>query len=412
MDFKLNIPFHRPLIEKDDIAAVVETLESGWMTTGPAVKALEQEFAGYVGAKHGVAVNSCTAAMHLALAGLDIGAGHEVITSPYTFVATAEAIQYTGAKPVFADIREEDFNIDPCQISEILAKDRSNVRALLPVHIAGHPCDMRSLVKIARENDLSIVEDAAHCLEGWIYSPNHENSKTSGQAKIGTIGDATCFSFYATKNMTSGEGGMVATDSDDLAEKIRTLALHGMSRDAWKRYTAEGSWNYEIVTQGYKYNMPDILAALARVQLKKVPDMYARRRKYATLLREHLDDLDALIVPQECLNSVHAWHLFIVRLCLDKLTITRNQFIERLREHGIQTSVHFIPLHLQPYYRNKFNYRRGDFPVAEKVFDSVVSLPLYPAMTEEQITYLYDVVRETIEKHTVREKCFVPEEIA
>lgn len=517
----MNIPFHKPFLDDDDIQAVVETLKSGWITTGPAVRRFEAAFAEYTGAKHAIAVNSCTAAMHLALAGLGVGPGDAVITSPYTFVATAEAIQYLGARPVFVDVREEDFNIDPEKVLEVLrawevGRERAGggewsvgrgasskgttrkgagrsfatpdsqflipnspnsdtrslipdaqqgrLRAILPVHIAGHPCNMAALMAIAREYGLKVVEDAAHCLEGAVFEPGsqgagelgsrgaeeqgstgererrhhglqqrgsggereHELASATLEApplggalrdawaprdegtpspvhtaaparkKIGTIGDATCFSFYATKNITTGEGGMVTTEDDELAERIRILSLHGMSRDAWKRYTAEGTWVYEIVAQGYKYNMPDILAALGLAQLRKAEKMYALRKRYAMMLLRELEDLEEIILPHEPPNVLHAWHLFIIRLRLEKLKITRNEFIHRLRQRGVHTSVHFIPLHLHPYYQRTYGTRRGDFPVAEKLYESAVSLPFYPAMTEEEVGYVAECVREAV----------------
>lgn len=397
----MNIPFHKPLIEEDDVAAVVETLKSGWITTGPAVKAFEQAFCDYTGASHALAVNSCTAAMHLALAALDIGPGDAVITSPYTFVATAEAIQYVGATPVFVDIREQDSNIDPEKIEQLVRNWKSSsyshlrLRALMPVHIAGHPCEMAAIMKLAREYGLAVVEDAAHCLEGEIK--NYRGSS----GKIGAIGDAACFSFYATKNITTAEGGMVAANDERLAEKMRILSLHGMSRDAWKRYSNEGSWYYEILARGFKYNMPDLLAALGLSQLRKVERMHALRKRCAQILYQELKEVDEIILPQEPDDITHAWHLFIIRLRLETLTITRSQFIERLKEMGVNTSVHFIPLHLHPYFRQQFKLRKGDFPVAEQVYESAISLPFYPAMSDEEVRYVADCVRK-VAAHTRR----------
>lgn len=394
----MKIPFHRPFIGDEEIAAVVDTLKSGWLTTGPKVKKFEQAFCEYTGAKHAIAVNSCTAALHLSLAGLDIGPGDAVITTPYTFVATAEAIQYVGARPVFVDIQESDFNIDPQKIEECLRSTFKNKelrpRVLMPVHMAGQVCDMNSIMEIAQKQNLHVVEDAAHCVEGWLENYNGK------KAKIGTIGDATCFSFYATKNITSGEGGMLTTNNDELAEKVRILALHGMSRDAWKRYTAEGSWYYEIVAQGYKYNLTDIAAALGLVQLKKAEKMHAVREKYAKLLTQELRDLEEIILPSQSPNVRHAWHLFLLRLQLDKLKITRNEFIKKLQERGIQTSVHFIPLHLQPYFQKTFGFQKGDFPVAESVYESVISLPFFPSMTEDEVVYVAQCVKEITRNHT------------
>jgi len=390
----MNIPFHKPLIEDDDVAAVVETLRSGWITTGPAVKAFEKAFSEYTGAKHAIAVNSCTAAMHLALAALDIGPGDAVITTPYTFVATAEAIQYVGATPVFVDIRESDFNIDPQKIAEFICNWNSSpykslrLRALMPVHMAGQPCDMLSIMQIAQQHNLSVVEDAAHCLEGKV------KNYPTGTGRIGNIGHATCFSFYATKNITTAEGGMATTDDDRLADRMRILSLHGMSRDAWKRYSNEGSWYYEILARGFKYNMPDLLAALGVNQLRKAERMHAIRRRYAEILRDELGGVEEIILPSESDDVTHAWHLFIIRLRQERLTITRNQFIEKLNQSGVHTSVHFIPLHLHPFFQDRFKLRKGDFLVAEKVYESAISLPFYPAMSEEQVRYVAQCVRE------------------
>ena len=391
----MNVPFHKPQIDEDDIQAVVETLRSGWVTTGPAVKRFEETFAEYVGAQHAIAVNSCTAAMHLSLAALGVGPGDEVLTSPYTFVATAEAIQYLGARPVLVDVCEHDCNLDPVALEKTLAASANNgahVKAVMPVHIAGHPCDMNAIRDLARKYDVAVVEDAAHCLEGQV--------RVAGAwEKIGAVSEATCFSFYATKNITTGEGGMVTTNRDDLAQRIRTLCLHGMSRDAWKRYSAEGSWYYEIVARGYKYNMPDILAALGLSQMSKAEEMFERRREYAAFLLGELADVEEIILPEASPEVVHAWHLFMIRLRPERLTLTRSAFIEALKRAGVHASVHFIPLHLHPFFQERFGYAAGDFPVAERIYESVLSLPFYPAMTVEQLRYVARTVKETIRQH-------------
>lgn len=416
--YKCKIPFHQPYFDEEDIKAVVETLRSGWVTTGPAVKAFEKAFCEYVGALYSVAVNSCTAAMHLALAALGIGPGDAVLTTPYTFVATAEAIQYLGAKPVFVDISEEDFNLDPGLIEDVIRKSGEKVRALLPVHVAGHPCDMKAIMEVAEWYGLRVVEDAAHALEAAIGAERKaqraggveterrawrevraEEIRNPLRWKVGTIGDATCFSFYATKNITTGEGGTVTTNDAELAEKIRCLSLHGMSRDAWKRYSAEGSWYYEIIEQGYKYNMPDLLAALGLSQLRKVDKMFRIRRRYAEIYEQELGVLSGIITPKPGLDVRHAWHLYIIRLQTERLKITRTEFIQKLEAAGIGTSVHFIPLHLHPFYQKNFNYKYGDFPVAEKVYESAVSLPLYPKMTEEHVCYVASKVEELLKEN-------------
>jgi perosamine synthetase len=412
------------LIDEEDIQAVVETLRSGWVTTGPSVKAFERAFSGYVDVPQAVAVNSCTAAMHLALAALGIGPGDRVVTSTYTFVATAEAILYLGAEPIFIDIQEDDFNLDVGMLETTLKRLNSQVKAVMPVHVAGHPCDMVAITELARKYDFYVVEDAAHALESAVCvsdvksvgrkalsvkrgeeigNPKSEigNPKLGNGRwwKVGSIGDATCFSFYATKNITTGEGGMVTTKNVELAERIRCLSLHGMSRDAWKRYTAEGSWYYEIIEQGYKYNMPDILAALGLAQLKKVERMYALRLRYAKIYEQQLSEFEALVTPKVHRDVRHAWHLYVIRLRSEYLRITRNEFIEKLKAVGIGTSVHFIPLHLQPFYQRKFGHKYGDFPVAEKVYESAISLPLYPKMTEEQVYFVASKVRELVEEN-------------
>ncbi len=445
----MKIPFHKPLLDDDDIQAVVATLKNGWITTGPQAHAFEEDFCKYTGARHAVAVNSCTAAMHLALAGLRIGKGDAVITTPYTFVATAEAIQYVGARPVFVDIQESDLNITPETVDQYIEKwqkeagAQERLAAILPVHIAGQPCDVLGFKQLANQHGLRVVEDAAHCLEGEIFSgePNGSSDDVSvvdidfnGHAKvgngvceesaepaqngstaahrqvgqhIGSISDATCFSFYATKNITTAEGGMVTTNNAELAERMRVLALHGMSRDAWKRYTAEGSWHYQIVTQGYKYNMPDLAAALGRSQLAKVNKMYSVRERHAQLLRDVLGEVDEIILPQVTGNVRHARHLFLIRLRLEMLKITRNDFILELQKLGIQPSVHFIPLHLQPYFQETYGYQPGDFPVSEKVYNSVISLPFYPAMSEDELSYLARCVRHVAMENT-KQKAAVP----
>ncbi len=428
----MKIPFHRPYLDNDDIQAVVETLQSGWITTGPKVKSFESAFCDYVGAPYAVAVNSCTAAMHLALVGLGIGPGDVVVTSPYTFVATAEAIQYVGARPVFVDICEQDFNIDPDILERTIAKLKGKVRAILPVHVAGHPCDMNSIMEIAERSELRVVEDAAHALESaikagtsrvaldknmdlkaqkvvvvdrsadgkeWIEKTVSLKKNEEQWEKIGTIGDATCFSFYATRNITTGEGGMVTTNDPELAERIRCLSLHGMSRDAWRRYSAEGSWYYEIVDHGFKYNMPDLLGALGLSQLQKADKMFKIRCKYAEIYEQELGELAGIITPKPGCDVLHAWHLYIIRLQTDCLKITRSEFVEQLKAAGIGTSVHFIPLHLHSYYQQYFNYKYGDFPVAERVYESAISLPLYPKMSEEQVYYVASKVKELIKEN-------------
>lgn len=378
------LPYALPLIEDDDIAGVVDSLKSDWITKGPKTLEFEKEFAAYVGAKHAVAVNSCTAALHLALVAAGIGPGDEVITTPFTFAASANVIIHTGATPVFADIDPITMNIDAEQIK---AKLTSRTKAIVPVHIAGHPCDMDGILALARQHNLFVLEDAAHA----VYT------QYKGRM-IGSISNATAFSFYATKNLVTGEGGMVTTDDPGLADKIRVLSLHGMSRNAWNRYTASGSWFYEILYPGYKYNMTDIQAALGLSQLAKLERLQAVRRGIAAQYNEAFGNMPELEIPVELDYARHAWHLYVLKLNLAKLKIDRNQFIEELKAEKIGTSVHFIPVHLHPYYRDTFGYQPGDFPRAAETFERILSLPLYPRMSDQDRLDVIEAVKRVAER--------------
>lgn len=374
------LPFSSPLISKDEISEVADTLRSGWLTTGPKVKGFEEEFARYIGSKHAIAVNSCTGALHLALVAAGIGTGDEVITTPYTFIATANVILHVGAKPVFVDIRPDIFNID---VEKIEAAITPKTKAIMPVHYAGQPCEMDEILEIARRHRLLVIEDAAHAIA----------AEYKGR-KVGTIGDVTCFSFYATKNLVTGEGGMVTTNDGGVAEKIKILSLHGMSKDAWKRYTAAGSWYYEVIYPGYKYNMTDIQASLGLHQLKKLAKFQKRREDIAEAYNEAFAGLDAIEMPFVKPDVKHAWHLYVIKIVPERLKINREQFIEALKEENIGTSVHFIPVHLHPYYRETFGFKEGDFPVAEKAYERVISLPLYPKMSDEDVECVIVAVRK------------------
>ena len=374
------LPFHKPDIGDAEIRAVVETLHSGWLTTGPKVKTFEDDFARYVGAKHAVAVNSGTAALHLALDAVDIKQGDEVIVPTMTFAATAEVVLYFKAKPVLVDCQPDTFNLDPTKLEAAIT---SKTKAIIPVHIAGQACDMDGVLSIARKHNLRVIEDAAHALPANYH----------GRA-IGTIGDITCFSFYATKTITTGEGGMATTDNPEWAERMRTMSLHGISHDAWKRYTKEGSWYYEVISAGFKYNLTDIAAAIGIEQLKKCKEFWEARQRIAMMYQKAFSDLDTVRVPTCAKDVQHAWHLFIIQLNLERMRMGRNEFIEGLREREVGTSVHFIPLHLHPYYRDAFGYRPADFPIASAVFERIVSLPIYPKMTEADVEKVIGAVRE------------------
>ena len=366
---------------------MLEALRSGWITTGPKAKRFEKEFAEYVGAKNAPAVSHCTGALHLALWALGIGPGDEVITTPFTFTATAEVLGYLGARPVFVDVDPGTFNISPARIEEALENGANKkVRALLPVHFAGQTCDMDRILKIARQYNLKVVEDAAHAAG----SARHMDGR--GMAKVGTIGDVTCFSFYATKNFTTAEGGMITTADDALAEKIAVASLHGMNKNAWKRYDKSGSWFYEIHDMGFKYNLSDVHAAIGLAQLKRADDFQRRRTEIARAYNEAFR-------ADECLQAAyvepgieHAWHLYVLRLRPELMRIGRNQFVEMLRERGVGCSVHCIPLHTMHYYQRNYGYRDGDFPVANNIYSRCLSLPIYAAMTDDDVNYVIETV--------------------
>jgi perosamine synthetase len=382
------LPFHQPWIEEEEIAEIVDTLRSGWLTMGPKTLRFEEEFAAYVGASFAVALNSCTSALHLALDVIGIGPGDEVITSAYTFTATAAVILHLGAQPVLADVQPDTLTLDPALVA---ARITPRTRAIVPVHMAGTPCDLDPLLELAARHRLRIVEDSAHVLPG----------QYKGRA-IGSISDMTAFSFYATKNITTGEGGMVTTESSEYADRLRVRRLHGISRDAWKRYTSEGSWYYEVEYPGYKYNLTDLAAALGLQQLRRADRFHALRTHYASLYHRGLADLTELTLPEAQPWGPHSWHLYLIQLDLERLTIDRAAFIRLLREENIGASVHFIPIHLHPYYRERFGYRPADFPNALHAYQRVVSLPLYPRMSEADVEDVIRAVRSIVERHRVR----------
>lgn len=382
---KQFLPFHVPDIGEEEIQSVLETLRSGWLTTGAKTKQFEAEFAQRVGARHAVAVNSCTAALHLALEAVGVTQGDEVIVPTMTFAATAEVVHYFKAKPVLVDCQADTLNIDVDQIEKAIS---SKTKAIIPVHYAGHPCAMDRILEIARVHHLKVIEDAAHAL------PSSYRGKM-----VGTLGDITCFSFYSTKTITTGEGGMATTQNSEWAERMRILSLHGITRDAVNRYTPEGTWYYEICYPGYKYNLTDIAAALGIPQLHKCDRFGKIRQRYAKLYHEGFKDIPEITVPSVAADVEHAWHLYVIQLDLDRLRIGRNEIIDLLKKEGIGTSVHFIPLHLHPYYRDNYGYSPKDFPVASSVFERIISLPIYPKMTELDIQHIIEVVASLIQSH-------------
>jgi dTDP-4-amino-4,6-dideoxygalactose transaminase len=374
------LPFCLPDIDETEIAEVTDALRSGWVTTGPKTHRFEAEFAAYVGAKHAVAVNSCTAAMHLALEAIGLGRGDEVITSPYTFAATAEVVRYFDARPVFVDVEADSLNLPPDGIEAAIT---ARTRAIIPVHIGGLPADMSQIRDVARRHRLSVIEDAAHAFP----------AKYRGQM-IGSLSDFTCFSFYATKSITTGEGGMICTDDEAWADRCRIMALHGIGKDAWNRYSAEGSWYYEIVAPGFKYNLTDVAAAMGLAQLTKADRMWQRRCEIARRYNEAFSRVPALQIPADRSDCQHAWHLYMLRLNLGQLQIDRAGFVSELKRHNIGASVHFIPLHLHPYYGKTYGYQAEDFPVAYREYQREISLPIYSKMSDDDVQdVIYAVVK-------------------
>jgi len=379
------LPFGQADLGEAEFNEVIDTLRSGWLSVGPKTREFESRFKEYVGSKHALAVNSCTSALHLALVAAGIGEGDEVITSPVTFCATANVVVHQRGKPVLADISPDDYNLDPAKIEERLTP---RTKAIIPVHFAGQPCRMDEILEIARRHNLLVIEDAAHAV-GAVYKGR----------PVGTLGDVTAFSFYATKNLTTSEGGALTTENDDLAARMRTLSLHGMSRDAWQRYTAKGSWYYEVVAPGYKYNMTDIEAALGLHQLRRLEQFNTTRARYAAMFTEAFSTLPEIQTPAVRPDVKHAWHLYAIRLMPGTLKIDRAQFIDELKARNIGASVHFIPVHLHPFYQQAFGYKAGDYPVAESYFEGAVSLPLYPRMTEADVVSVIEAVQDIIHHH-------------
>jgi len=381
---KTFLSFSPPLIEEDEIKEVIDTLKSDWITTGPKTKKFEEEFRIYFNCSSSLALSSCTAALHTALVALGIGPGDEVITTPMTFCASVNVIEQVGAKPVLVDVEPDTLNIDPMKIEKAITP---RTKAILPVHYSGHPVELDAINEIARRHNLFVIEDAAHAL----------SAKYKGKF-IGSSNNPVCFSFYATKNLTTAEGGML-TGEPEFIEKARIISLHGMSRDAWKRYSKEGSWYYEVVFPGFKYNMTDIQASLGLWQLKKLERFQKRRREIVKMYNEAFSNEEALELPVERPYVEHAWHLYVIRLNLNALKIGRNEFIDELNKRNIGTSVHFIPIHLHPYYRDKYGFKREDFPIAYSNYLRVISLPLCPKLTDRDVNDVIGTVLDVAKSH-------------
>lgn len=398
------IPFALPSIGEEEIEAVVATMKSGWLTTGPRTKEFEQAFAEAVGARHALAVNSATGGLHLAMEAAGIGVDDLVLTPTWTFTATAEVARYLGAHPAFVDVEADTLNIDvkhlEQRVVELRREHGARLKAIAPVHFAGQACEMDAILDIAEAHGLKVIEDAAHAFPTSVTSRAVHQSERCIR-KIGAVGHASVFSFYATKTIATGEGGMVTTEDDHLAERIRLMRLHGISRDVWNRYTStKPSWYYEVVAPGYKYNLTDIASAIGLVQLNRARSFQSRRENIARQYHAAFQGNPALEIPrQRHAGDIHAWHLYVLRLNLERLTIDRNQFIQEMAQRGVGCSVHFIPLHMQPYWRDRYNLDPTMFPVATWEFERVVSLPIYPAMTDVDIGRVIDSVIAILDRN-------------
>lgn len=374
------VPFFRPSISAKTIQDVSKTIKSGWLTTGPNVKDFEQKFAEYVNAKYALALNSGTAALHLALDAIGLKRGDEVIVPTLTFAATAEVVEYFDAKPVLCDIRSDTKNIDENRIEGLINK---NTKAVIPVHYAGHPCEMNKILKIAKKYKIKVIEDAAHC------TPAYYKNKP-----IGSIGHITCFSFYANKCITTGEGGMVVTNNKNYIERMRIMSLHGLSKDAWNRYSCRGNWYYQIVDRGFKYNMTDVAAAIGLNQLRDADKLWQKRKTAAQKYGFLLKDIENIVLPKQDENVKSAWYIYPI--WVDYSKINRNKLIDDLLKMGIKTSVHFIPLHMHKFYKNKYKYKAKDFINAYNYYKGCITLPLFPDITEKEQKYVHNCMKKTI----------------
>jgi perosamine synthetase len=376
------IPFHSPSVGDEEAQAAAQVIRSGWMTMGQKTIDFEQMFASYVGARHAVGVNSCTSGLHLALDAIGLKQGDEVLVPTITFTSTAEVVCYFKAKPVLVDVDPESLCMDPTDAERRIT---SKTRAIIPVHYAGQPCDMDAIQALATRHGLRVIEDAAHSLPASYRG-----------VRVGAISELTAFSFYATKTLTTGEGGMITTDDDELAKRMRIMRLHGIGRDAWKRYSAAGSWFYEVLDAGFKYNLTDIQSAIGIVQLGKCDQMRALRARIAERYSTAFSAERALQPPTVEADRESAWHLYVLRLNLEQLTIDRSEMIEKLKEQGIGTSVHFIPLHIHPFYRDTYGYREDQFPVATQQYQRYLSLPIFPGMTDDQTDFVIEMVLHNV----------------
>lgn len=404
---KLNVPFLRPHLGEEEINEVVSTLKSGWLTSGPQVKKFEEEFALAVKGKYAVAVNSCTAALHLAVDALGLKEGQGVLIPTMTFAATAEIILYKNAIPILVDCDSETFNLDLSDAEKKIDMFRNgklpfsydpnaDIVGIIPVHVGGLMMDMNSIRDFTEKHNLWIVEDAAHAFPSAWRAEKEGDWEICGQ----NTAAVTCYSFYANKTITTGEGGMAVTEDKDLADKIRLMSLHGLSNDAWRRFSGTGGWDYRIIRPGYKYNLTDIAAAIGIHQLSKAESMRKEREDVARFYLEQMSDIDEIELPVWDDNRIHSWHLFPIRLKLEQLSIDRNTMMEELKQNGVGCSVHWRPLHLHPLYE-ELSWNMEDFPVATSVWERFISLPIFPAMAAAEISHVVETVKELCSKHSV-----------
>ena len=377
--------FHRPFISEDEVNEIVDTVRSGWLSMGPKTIRFEEEFNNFIGSKKSVAVSSWTAGGHLALEAIGLKEGDEVIVPTMTFPATAEIVTYFKAVPVFVDVNKDTLNIS---IDEIEKAITPRTKAIIPVHFGGQPCDMDEISEIAKKHNLIVIEDAAHALPAFYKGK-----------KIGSISHITVFSFYATKTLSTGEGGMICTDDEDIAHRCSIMRLHGINKDAWQRYTECGTWYYEVIAPGYKYNFTDLQASLGIHQLRKVDLMWDKRKEIAARYSSAFKDNELLSLPIIKPDRETSWHLFPIRLNLEKIKINRNRFIDELRYLNVGVGVHFMPVHQHKYYRETYNLDNKNFPVASSVFPQLISIPIFPGMNDADINKVIDALTDLLNKH-------------
>jgi dTDP-4-amino-4,6-dideoxygalactose transaminase len=375
--------FGSPSIGEEEISEVCQSMRSGWVGTGPKVKKFEEMFKKFKNCRYAIGVSSCTAALHLSLLVLEIKPGHEVITTPLTFASTAHSIVHVGARPVFADVKLESMNIDPVAVEKKINK---KTKAIIPVHLSGRPCEMDAVIELANRFHLRVIEDAAHAIE----------SSYKGKP-IGTMGDLGCFSFYVTKNITTVEGGMVVTDQDEFANRIKSLALHGLTEDAWQRYSDEGFKHYQVVCAGFKYNMTDIQASIGIHQLEKIETKAQRRKEIWEIYNQSFGELPLILPFPTPPDQRHAYHLYTPLLDLERVRCTRDEFLQALHKENIGAGIHYVSLHLHPFYQKNYGYRRGEFPNAEFISDRTFSLPFSAKLTDQDVEDVIEAVKKILE---------------